>query len=543
MFPILPLLAAVLAATAAMGLEPEGYPFPDPGRGWVPILLIALAIAVVPGEIVLAGVRRKLRSREPDVRGVLAIVRRSDRFFGVLPVLSFVVVLFVGRFAEVIGASAIGDWVLLDEVIVFLPFLLASAAVWIQALRIERHVRPVRRWRSHLARKGRLVVAPLLPLAALVTFDDLGRILGLRDYLELFDYVGLLLLILFVGVLFLVAPFLIRFALDTRSLPPGAVRDELEGLCRRIGFRCRDILVWRTDGRILNAAVVGLTARLRYVLVTDLLLWKLDPGEVRAVFAHEAAHARNGHPWLLLLFAAAFLLVVYPLGDVLASQPPVAATLVLLAVLAVYWVGLFGFLSRRIEREADLDGAFAAGGPGGMVRALRRIEALHGSRPGWLSSFRHYSNPRRVETLLRGALDPGLREAARRTRRRLFLFALVLAVAGASWTATRIPRRHAEGRVRLAFHEERFEEAGRLARTFAKRYPREPWFVFMQGYAALEQGRRREALELFRRALALEPDPRFVRVIRGEIREIAPPGGRDGDAPAPRPSDPGADQP
>ena len=44
------------------------------------------------------------------------------------------------------------------------------------------------------------------------------------------------------------SPAFIRLAWPTRPLPPGPLRDRLERVAARFGFRCTDILVWDTEG-------------------------------------------------------------------------------------------------------------------------------------------------------------------------------------------------------------------------------------------------------------------------------------------------------
>lgn len=178
------------------------------------------------------------------------------------------------------------------------------------------------------------------------------------------------------GVLFLFAPLVIRRIWDTIPLPPGELREMLVNMCRQHRVAVRELLLWRTFGGLLNAAVMGVIGPLRYILLTDALLESLPLKQVEAVMAHEIAHVRRHHMFWLLIVAAATSTLLQTLGgiviDVLipassAGDPqPVAAgfgwellsdpELTVGAITcfgAACWLLTFGWVSRRFERQAD----------------------------------------------------------------------------------------------------------------------------------------------------------------------------------------------
>jgi STE24 endopeptidase len=245
------------------------------------------------------------------------------------------------------------------------------------------------------------------------------------------------------------SPALVRLAWPTRPLPPGPLRDRLEHMARRVGFRCTDILVWDTNQVVVNAGVTGSLPWFRYVLLTDALVEHLGPHEIAAVFGHEIGHIAHRH----LLYFGFFIvgsvgvltlglqvadplqrLLPGPLGLWLAwlsgnsAGARVAQVAVFLAFLAVYFLVVFGFLSRRFERQADVFGCRSvscgrpecpphadfdgrpgpAPGPAGLplcpvgirifVNALSSVAMLNGMRPSaW--SWRHGSIVRRIAFL------------------------------------------------------------------------------------------------------------------------------------------------
>jgi len=131
---------------------------------------------------------------------------------------------------------------------------------------------------------------------------------------------------------------------------------------------------------MLNGAVIGLLAPLRYVLLTDALLESLPTVQVEAVLAHEVGHVRRRHmPWLLgaliacLGIASIVVGLIAAWGVALIGIAPteqlggILEAVMILAGVAGGLVG-FGFVSRRFERQAD---AFAAQHLSGLTKENR----------------------------------------------------------------------------------------------------------------------------------------------------------------------------
>jgi len=241
------------------------------------------------------------------------------------------------------------------------------------------------------------------------------------------------------------APAFVRLSWPTHSLQPGLLRDRLERVAARFRFRCTDILVWDTDGGVVNAGVTGATPWFRYVLLTDALIEGLNDHEVAAVFGHEIGHSWHRHLAFFGLFFVGSVGVVTLVGasvgesNLQAILPldlaPAWLTVaqggtVLLAALAYFGV-VFGHLSRRFERQADVFGAravscdqancpphpdpYAHQSPAALakldkstpicpvglrtfINALRAVAALNGIDPS-ARSWRHGSIARRVAFL------------------------------------------------------------------------------------------------------------------------------------------------
>lgn len=274
-------------------------------------------------------------------------------------------------------------------------------------------------------------------------------------------------------------PWLLRLALGLKPMPPGPLRTRLEATARRLGFRCNNILLWNTRGGVANAMVAGVVPWLRYVILTDRLMSELTPDEVEAVFGHEMGHAKHHHMLLYLGFLAVSVMllgVVWSWVAAVVFKLPsdqvdtTLASVPLVTMLGAYIFVVFGFLSRRCERQADvfgcravscgrpdceghddttpLSGGGAAPRPHGLRRVLdvfvRPVQPLRGTslcptgirtfiealekvaringisrdRPGWLSSWQHSTIARRVQFLQDVLANRGLE---RRFQRRVAL--------------------------------------------------------------------------------------------------------------------------
>jgi Zn-dependent protease with chaperone function len=215
---------------------------------------------------------------------------------------------------------------------------------------------------------------------------------------------------------------------------------------------------------VANAMVIGILPLPRYVVFTDRLLSEMTTEEVEAVFGHEVGHVKHWHMLYYLAFLLTSLVVVSQLwmASNLEAQLGLKdrqdlAVLPLLAIVGAYIFVVFGFLSRRCERQADIFGCRAvscasqdclgheAGSsllPEGrglcrtgihtFINALEKVACLNGmsrDRPGWLQSWQHSTIARRVEFLQRLLADPSL-EPRFQHRVAVFKWTMFVALAG-----------------------------------------------------------------------------------------------------------------
>ncbi|HEY1921898.1 MAG TPA: M48 family metallopeptidase, partial [Tepidisphaeraceae bacterium] len=166
-------------------------------------------------------------------------------------------------------------------------------------------------------------------------------------------------------LIFLVfSPEILRRVLHTESMPDCPLRRKLTKIARqhRVGFR--DVLLWKTESQMGNAAVMGFIPRFRYVLLSDLLLETMRDEQIEAIFAHELGHVMHKHLfWLVAAMASMFLAVAGP-GQMIADalEPmqshawlgeSVQTALLLGAGIGMFAL-VFGYVSRKFERQADV---------------------------------------------------------------------------------------------------------------------------------------------------------------------------------------------
>lgn len=248
----------------------------------------------------------------------------------------------------------------------------------------------------------------------------------------------------------IVAPAFIKRFWRCRPLSAGPARAQIEALCRRAGLAFADILHWPLfGGRMINAGVMGLARRFRYILVTPSLLEVLEPEELDAVMAHEIGHAKRRHLLFYLLFFAGYLLlslVFYdlflygmlyadPLWEAVRQSGLSQATLVsvvfsaaILGIFLVYFRFVFGFFMRNFERQADGYVFRLLPTARSLVTTLEKIAAASRQspdRPNW----HHFSIRQRIEFLLACEADPQrLARHDRRVRHAIGLYLVVLAL-------------------------------------------------------------------------------------------------------------------
>lgn len=293
----------------------------------------------------------------------------------------------------------------------------------------------------------RLTVPFCVPFVLFCVLMDLSALLPpfpalqqLTPWEQLILFVGFS-LIFFGLVLAFIPPFTVRLWL-CQPIQDSALRQRLENLCQRTGFRCGGMLTWNMMRGAVTAAIMGVFPRYRYVIFTQGLLDKLSPASIEAVLAHEIGHNRYKHLLLYPLIICGMIPVlglydawVSPLissaleTHQMQSLGPFIAFATAAVILLVYFRLIFGFFSRLFERQADLFVFEAGVDPQDMVSALDSV-AIHSGYTHHDPSWHHHSIQERMNLLLAAQEDPSVITRHHRSVR-LALIVYVLALIAA----------------------------------------------------------------------------------------------------------------
>ena len=378
------LIAAVLAADAGVRFSSA----PDTA----PAVSLAAAMAALPLTALTAWLAVRWALRHLDRHRSIRPLIRAERLLHILPVVvvaGHVTALLVFDWLSAIR-GVIGNPVLVDEVLAIVPAMCALLMLRLIEFPLERRIRDALLLRQLDA--GEPVYAPpsrrdfvtgalrmqlafaLVPILLIIGFSEAFDRAMAMESVQLPSWAeaagawaGVLLVLL-------IAPLLCEFLLDVHRPGPGSLRSDAEALARRHRIRIGRLLVWRTGGCMMNAAVMGVLPMVRRLLVTDALLEQLRTDEVRAVIAHELGHLRFRHlVWTVAAMVAVLMSAAVAVGGVLTlAQPLMGEGLFLWLEVGGYVIAvagmltIFGWVSRRFEQQAD---AFA-------VRALTEDPSL-----------------------------------------------------------------------------------------------------------------------------------------------------------------------
>jgi STE24 endopeptidase len=457
--PFLILFLLVLAA--------QPLPWPASPVGWSErgslLATVGATFAVVLAAAWLAArTRRRLLTAPADRERTVRIYHRGRTInLLVLIAVQFIALGLLGWGWTVrswCGADAPENLPFGAELLLIAPFVIGLVLSWAAIYPAEQTLagsgRPFGgRW-GFVSFQGRQYLTLIgLPLGLMVTARGLQWLLG--DSADgtwmLIGMIGL------IGTALVLAPWPLRLILGARPLPPGPIRERLEATARRLRFRYSNILLWDTRNGMANAMVAGPLPWVRYVFLSDRLLAELTPAEVEAVFGHEIGHIRHRHFFFYAAFmglsvAALLSLWLVAKHEFFPSDPDAAdgwerwELVPQMLLIGAYVFVVFGFLSRRCERQADVYGcrAVSCGGtceghsdgepetlvtgadlcPTGIrtfISALDKVALINGisrRRPGLLNAWLHGTIARRVEFLEGVLADRG---TERRFQRRLGL--------------------------------------------------------------------------------------------------------------------------
>lgn len=368
-------------------------------------------------------------------------------------------VLLVAQWPQIVAGNwQLGQWPLVDELVTLAPLMASLFPAWAALYWLERRREvsycerlqvdaPQSRLKDYLWLQVRhqLGMTLLPPLAIVALFETLAAVGFVGGNLDSAWWLVLPAL----ATMLVLLPLAVRRTWRTSPLEAGPLRDSLEAICRDRNCRVQEILVWHTGGTVANAAVVGFSPWLRYLLLSDALLATLTPAEVSAVVRHEVAHLRRWHLSLrlaLLLLPMALLVAagrIWPGGELpwenteLAELLPTGiGALTLPFAMMVFTVVIVGRYSKLLEYDADLEACLGDNGQHDPQRAADFCRALckvcGGSSADCFSNWLHPSLDKRLHFLARVELEQRAADGLRRALRGLAL-AMAAAYGIAAW--------------------------------------------------------------------------------------------------------------
>jgi len=453
----LAILIAVLTAIASA----EGGGGPVAGVAWR--LLVVVSATLIAPLAAAVGTHRLAIAVTADDDQEDAIAHFQTIIVG-LWLTAVATILLVAQWPRIVrGNWQLAEWPLIDELAVLLPVVGSLLLVWAALYRLERAAEvaacrlrqldppPARLWNyiwANIRHQLALVVLP--PLAVVALFESLAALKVPAASLD----VAWWLMIPLAATMLVVMPAAVRRIWRTTPLDAGPLREVLDGVCD--GRRCtvRDILIWHTDGTMANAAVIGVSRWLRYILLTDVLVARLSPDQIAAVVRHELAHLRRWHLPLrlaLLMLPVVWWLAikhVWPGADAaieslvtaIGIRPQVVAAFVVPLGMLTYAVVVVGWCSRLLEHDADLDAALSDDGQIDPLAAATFCGALMTlcgrGHDNWFAEWLHPPLVKRLEFVKRAVIEPGFAGHYRRRMQRLavllallYLAAVMIAVA------------------------------------------------------------------------------------------------------------------
>jgi Zn-dependent protease with chaperone function len=388
------------------------------------VVLPKLALAIAYASLCFLAHRSLMKARD------LHWVNRLDRMTGLYRIAAIVLYandVYSGLLLAI--REHLGDMVLLDELCLMLPTLGLIAFGWWCYYPIDRRLREATllaridsgqviypiwtRGQYMLAQLRHQMALVLVPLLALLAWVE-ALMFYLPDHLAPWSPAFML---GGAAVVFLLSPLMIRHIWDTTPLPAGELRDMLTSMCRTHRVGVHELLLWRTYGGVINAAVMGIVAPLRYILLTDALLDMMPLKQVEAVMAHELAHVRKHHMFWLIVVAGATSgllqlglmvgvsmieppqpptgdpVIIASMVDALLGDPRVVEALAATAAIAG-WVVTFGWVSRRFERQADSFAVAHLARESGNVVDEQAVHVMVGAL-GHVASLNHIPAARR----------------------------------------------------------------------------------------------------------------------------------------------------
>lgn len=267
------------------------------------------------------------------------------------------------------GNWGLDRWLLVDDAVILAPAMLPLFVSWLLFFDVDRALGSAGPHRGALADRWRYALLHARCHWLLILVPVVG-LLVVRDLFGWFapavagTSCESLVAVAYLALLMAFFPIALKCSWRTESLPAGPLRRRLDEATGRWKVDVRDFLLWRTDGRLVNAAATGVVSACRYVFLSDGLLARMTPAEIEAVCAHEMGHVHHHHVGLRMMAAIGPPLLLYGIARSLvgtesigclplAGDPGVPTVWIVLLGVGLYAIACWGPYARLLEHQAD----------------------------------------------------------------------------------------------------------------------------------------------------------------------------------------------
>ncbi len=369
---------------------------------WTRLVWVALVTLTVPGLALFQTlvVSKRIRNTELLSQERESMLRRLSVCHSAVWLIASLAIIWAVRWQDVVrGNWGLDQWPVIDEAIILAPIIFSLVASWAIFYEIQQAIAgnsrrpseaPKKRalawqsWQSRMAyvsiRFRVYFLMILIPAAIAILAKDVAPWVESLNPQVRFSLYATIVLAMMAGF-----PFLLLLMWKTIRIENDSLKSELVKTCQLHRLHVHDILVWKTDGQIVNALVAGLIPRLRVIVMSDGLIKHFPRHELLAILRHEAGHVRLWHLPTRIGFTVLPLLAlaidernahggIVHIDSMLEQfgLPRGSGLAFLMGLYAAYAVFGLSWLSHQMEFEADIYSCQQHGSDGPV-----RIDAKH----------------------------------------------------------------------------------------------------------------------------------------------------------------------
>lgn len=251
-----------------------------------------------------------------------------------------------------------------------------------------------------------VIIFLMPPMLLWLLFEDL--FLNQFIFSKIIDLNAYIAAPIFFVILYTISPFLFNIAWQTKPLNNFELESSILDFASKINTPISGVKIWDTFKEpIPNAAVTGLSSKLRYVYITTYLLQLFNFNEIISIIAHELGHIKLGHIQTYLIFSLDIILIsLWIKLKLFLNYPRLIFEYEFyynnldLIFFIVLFLLCFTYLTRKSELEADLFAAITTN-PEIFSNTMSVLKELIAPIPKWIPNFliTHPSFDERIDNI------------------------------------------------------------------------------------------------------------------------------------------------